>query len=497
MLWIPEPTKLCISKDLSELELDQLRVGLTYTDQKVEYKIQKLKKASWIPAEEKQSELARLQPLRKVCLLRDGGDHWWTYAGLSPYVSSKLGQTVENKVTYPASKLLPWSEIPKFSPYEYQRKAVEALIAGKHCAVQMATGLGKTFIIANVLKSLGLRAVVMTPATQISEQIYDDFVKWFGLKNVGCYFDGKKKLGKLITIANAQSLTRVEEGTSAWEFFQKAEVFCADESHRCPASTLEQVCHGLMAKAPYRFFFSATQTREDGCEILLDAITGPVVYEMTAREGVDGKYLAKPIFHVFDVPSNGDYQSRDVDRMTRHHLLYHPRVAAEVGKLVNTAHKAGMPCLVLIDEVEQFTKLLPYLRIKPAFAHGTLNEDNRPKVPVEYHDSDPGKLVREFNDGKLPLLVGTSCISTGTDVKAVKFLIYWQGGKSEIQVKQAVGRGTRIAPGKTTCNIVDFRPLPPDMDPDSEKSWAPTRHADVRISIYNEIYGPVSRIKLA
>lgn len=347
------------------------------------------------------------------------------------------------------------------------------------------TGLGKSHIILLLVKALGLKTIIMTPATSISDQLYENFVTAFGKKYVGKFFDGKKEANKLITVGNAQSFTRVEPGSDAWNELSKTAVFIADESHQCPATTLESVCFGLAARAPYRFFFSATQMRNDGKDLLLDAITGPIVYTKSVREGVDEGYLSKPLFRMVNTDSDVAFSSQDVNAMTRKHLYYNEKVTAHIGKLVNASVAAGNPTVVLIEEVEQFTKLLPYLRHAVGFAHGPLSE-NKEKVPPEYWESDPTALVKDFNALKLPILVGTSCITTGTDIKAVKTLVYWQGGKSEIQVKQAIGRGTRLFPGKTTCTVVDYNVKNIDIL---------TKHAEARKEIYNELYPSLKEIE--
>src|SRR5579872_6186503 len=94
----------------------------------------------------------------------------------------------------------------------------------------------------------------------------------FGQANVGLYGDGRKDVGKLLTVGIDDSLTRIEPGSSAWEFFRNTKVFAADESHLCPAASLMKVCTGLAALAPYRFFFSGTQMRTDGLDLVLEGI---------------------------------------------------------------------------------------------------------------------------------------------------------------------------------------------------------------------------------
>lgn len=490
---VTAPTRIDL-KDLDPTTQEMLRTGLTYTDQKAQYQYLRFKKLgiNWYDEDVYQEKLKEFKDKTKVCLLNQDNSGTWVLSGFRPYLESKLRVPVTSRITYPDPQLLPWDRSPAFQMHPYQAQALEKLLEVRHGGVQMGTGLGKSFIIANLVKRLGLKVVVMAPSSSITEQLLRDFTTWFGKKNVGAYYDGKKEVKKLITIGTAQSFTRIKPGSGAWKELQKTQVFIADESHLCPAKTLASVCFGLMAPVPYRFFFSATQMRNDGADLLLDGITGPIVYEMTVREGVDQGYLAKPCFKMFRAPMNGSFWSLDPNEMTRHHLFYNPHVIQSIARIANTAVTAGMPVLILIDEVEQFTKLLPYLRHRAGFAHGALNEDNRPKVPSEYHASDPNALVDEFNAGKLPILVGTSCISTGTDIKAVKLLVYWQGGKSEIQVKQAIGRATRLAPGKTQCHVVDFWVEDFQMDGNGKNKWGPVgRHAKVRHEIYNDLYGPV------
>lgn len=504
-LELRDPTRIYIPKaELTPVQLDQLKAGLTYTDKKAVYAYNRFKRysAKWytgIDGEEKFKEkLAELKASTKVSLLFEDGDHYWTHSGMTDYVLSKVGKGsfAIKLFRVPDPKPLPWDKVPEYEMYPFQKESLQKLIANQHAGVQIGTGLGKSFIIANICKELGLKTLIMTPSSSITEQLLKEFTKLFGKKYVGAYYENKKEVKKLIVIGNSQSFTRVKEDSPAWKELRKTEVFIADESHQTPAKTLASVCFGLVANAPYRFFFSATQMRNDGSDLLLDGITGPIVYEKTVAEGVKEGYLSEPKFRMFKAPMNGDFWSDDSNEMTRHHLLYNPAVVESIGKLVNAAIAAGMPTVVLIDEVEQFTKLLPYLKQEVGFAHGTLtkgkagtkDKGNMGKVPAEYRDSDPNELVDQFNKGDLQLLVGTSCIQTGTDIKPVKFLVYWAGGSSEIQVKQAIGRGTRLSPGKTFCHVVDFMVEDKREVGEGKIEYGPVgRHAEARQRLYQEL----------
>jgi superfamily II DNA or RNA helicase len=360
----------------------------------------------------------------------------------------------------------------------------------------MGTGLGKSFILQLIAKHYGLQTVIMAPSTSIARQLFKEIEHHFGKKRVGLYGDGKKDFKKLITVAIGASLTRIEQDSPAWNALSTAQVFIADESHQTPAATLQKVCFGLLENAPYRFFFSGTQMRNDGLDLVLEAITGPIVYRMTVKEGVDQNYLAKPLFTMFKVKSDEEYWNKDSNAMTRAHLFYNPNVLKLAAEIANKSVRlANRPVLILVEEMEQFTKLLPMLEFECRFAHGGVTKENAAKIPKDYHDSDPNAFVQEFNEGKVKILIGTSCVATGTDIQAAKHIIYLRGGASPIELRQSVGRGTRLVEGKKDCYFSDFC-ISTKYDGDSAEEGALSRHALTRATIMNDIYGPVRWVDL-
>lgn len=274
----------------------------------------------------------------------------------------------------------------------------------------------------------------------------------------------------------------------------------AHNCHMCPASTLDKVCTGVLRGAPYRFFFSATQTRTDGAELLLKGITGPVVYEKTFKELVDEGYLAKPMWKMVRVTSTIPYYSDDAMRMTQQHLYYQPGVLQKAALIANSMAQDGRRVLILVDELPQFTSLLPLLRTEVRFAHGGVSGKDKAKLPQQYWKSDPSALVEAFDQGDFRVLVGTSCISMGTDLRSPEVVIYLQGGTSAIQIPQAVGRGTRrgfLYPDghrKESFMFVDFAPVITNQrftdtgDGKSTPYSLPFRHALTRAQMYKNLY---------
>jgi superfamily II DNA or RNA helicase len=278
-----------------------------------------------------------------------------------------------------------------------------------------------------------------------------------------------------------------------------------DESHMCPASTLEKVCMGIAKNARYRFFVSATQVRGDGSVKVLKGIIGRTVYSMSVENGVDQGYLAKPHFKMIRVRSEDKFESLDVMKMTRKHHYYNPRIIEKAAQLANMAVKhLKHSVLIQVEEISQFKDLLRHLEYQPRFAHGAAkyDKDLRAKLPEVYWDSDPSGLAQAFNNEEFPILVGTSCIGTGTDIKVPETIINLMGGCSPIGIPQAVGRGTRRhtyknGRKKTQFNFVDFVPLLltssfndlSDKEKDDERGISPMyRHGVARAKMYESLY---------
>lgn len=495
------PTTILIPREIADNPI--CRKLLTYRDKTVERTLREHKKASWkrdrYGDEWYEAMEAKLTMERDKCLLwgdPETGDAM-TYAGMRDLLTTAFGARFEDCVEYrQVGPQKPWASVP-LPLREYQEKALQALVEERHGGVEVGTGLGKSYVILHLAKHYALPTLVMAPSKSIASQLFDMLTKHLGPSEVGMYGGGKKQIDKRVTVAIYAALAKVQEGSDAYEKFRLADVLIVDESHLTPAETIDEVCMGLAANAAYRFFFSATQTRNDGAELLLKGITGPMVYRMTVADGIEKNYLADMAFKVFKVTSDAPVgNSNNPNDQTRRHLLYNPKVNALAAEIANRAFfQLGQRTLILVDELPQINALGPYLKVDYEFAHGGIPylssserrrkemgyevRDLRDILPERFHRPDVDGAVERFNKGDLPVLVGTSAICTGTDIQMAHNLIFIQGGKSEIKFRQGVGRGTRRILGKKEhCNVVDF---------DVQNVPVLHRHSMNRVRIYEEI----------
>ncbi|KAK4684820.1 hypothetical protein P7C73_g5345, partial [Tremellales sp. Uapishka_1] len=85
-------------------------------------------------------------------------------------------------------------------------------------------------------------------------------------------------------------------------------------------------------------------------------------------------------------------------------------------------------------------------------------------------------VIKDFQDGEIPILLNCGVLTEGADIPAIDCLIRLRPSYSLIRIVQEAGRAFRLSPqtGKTECHIVDFcdvdgkleRALDADLDED-------------------------------
>ncbi len=455
-----------------------LRAELGYEDRRVLFQLREWKQAQaqedrapfthWFVRKHGRDALdakvAELEAERFKSVLHVGEDGLWRVpAGLAPTLARKYGGTVRREFDLPA-----WGEPYRWAAEPpplraYQVESVQRLRGtfGQPAAIELATGLGKSRILLELVRLGGCSAIVVAPLLSIARQLYATFLAALGAKVVGRYYDSKKEANKPVVIAVSKSLTNLPPSSPNGVALASKRLACFDEAHLLPADTLAQVVLGLLGRVGHRYFVSGTQLRTDGLDLLLAGITGPVLQRMDLGEGVAGGWLAPPRFVQFQVPSAATQRSGTAVELTRAHLHRNPAVAAHAAGFVRLGLKRGRRPLVLLQEVSQFPPLLKHFEaagLRVGFAHGGVDAEAAAKLKLgpAWTKMDPETEVARFVQGETDVLVGTQCIGTGTDIPPVSLIVDLVGLGSEIRLRQNVGRGTRMYPGKRDCLYADY-----------------------------------------
>lgn len=503
---IVTPVKAILS-DYTSSELARLTSLLTYKNTSEQFLYNKhqrnfySKKSNPIWWERRLIELRN--NITKVLVFKDEDGNTYIRPGSLPYLKD-LNIEVENQIVYPTPKVMPWAKVLPFELHDYQKESVRKLIEEKHGNVELTTGSGKSSIILKVCRETGFRTAIVAPSKSIFLELLDKFELHLGRGQVGRFGDGKKVLGKRLTVCISDSLTNVKPGSKEWEFFSNLQMAVFDESHSLAAETLEEVCNGVFANTPYRLMLSATQTRGDGGDKLLESIIGRTVHILSTKDAVAGGYICPHEFKIVSVrSSNPNLHPEDALENKRVHLLRNTNIGQFIAKLTNTVvtHKKEQ-VLILVEELSQIAMLLPMIKVPVAIAHSETKKERLLELNIE--KVDPAESVEKFNKGEVKVLIGTSCVSTGTNIFQTNHTVNWVGGASEIKTKQgAVGRSVRLHSHnpwaskmevqKVKATIWDFDVI--DLPEGTDGRSLMEKHLDKRIEFYKESGSTITKIK--
>ncbi len=96
--------------------------------------------------------------------------------------------------------------------------------------------------------------------------------------------------------------------------------------------------------------------------------------------------------------------------------------------------------------------------------HGLLPPQTEPRwSPAETPGPERDRLIEAFKAQQFRYLVNVAVLTTGFDAPHVDLIAILRPTESVSLYQQIVGRGLRLAPGKTDCLILDYAGNPHDL----------------------------------
>lgn len=335
----------------------------------------------------------------------------------------------------------------------YQKAAARELEARHRGIVVMPTGTGKTKTACRMIHDLGVKTLVVTPGKEIVKLMMDDLERFFGKGKVK-RLTTKDSKTKEINVVNIQALVKLDPAV-----FADIDMVIIDEFHHAAADTYLIANEAHLASCYYRIGLTATNFRNDGADIALNAVLSEVLYEYEIKTAISDGYLMKPEFRIID---HLPHQADSYQEAYRDCIVNNVERNAHIVDLVKQHPKDSVIILVKqIDHGEILTGMIPGSQ----FIHG------------ESKEADREKMLTAFRKGELKCLIGTTVIGEGVDLPCANVLIMAASGKARSQIMQNIGRVLRILEGKKQPLVYDFT--------DRDGSWL-EEHSLLRKNIYNQ-----------
>lgn len=333
-----------------------------------------------------------------------------------------------------------------------QLPLLKEMLSKGRCSVKLATGGGKTEIIAALAKVLQHekmlvlvhRIELLHQAKERLETRLDEEVGMIGL--------GKVDVSKRVTVGMVQTIFSRLDELIRW-LKEDVKVLVVDECHHSSADTWKKISMCCW-NASWRFGLSGTPiTGDDARDWWLVGLTGEVVEGLRISDLVDMGYLVKPV--VFLVVDKRLEKWKNMFKSTYKQVLDEVFNDVEMWEVVGDViqehvRRYGEGGVLVITEriavCRKFWKYLTDIRgMRASFVTGETKDWQRLMV------------FDAFKEGKIPILVTTTILDEGVDVSRIRAIVFLCSTKSIVRVLQRIGRGVRVDEGKQDVKIYDFK----------------------------------------
>lgn len=337
----------------------------------------------------------------------------------------------------------------------YQREAIEAIQEEWNRGVRttllvLPTGCGKTIVFCKLAQGLvrhGERVLILAHRGELLDQAADKMKKATGL---GCAVEKAEQtcIGSWfrVVVGSVQTLMgpkRLQQ--FAPDYF---DTIIVDEAHHAISKSYQTVLQHFSGAN----VLGVTATPDRGDMKDLGTFFESLAYEYTLPQAIRSGYLcpikALTIPLKLDISSvsisSGDFKAGDIGTALDPYL---EQIATEM-----TMYCSGRKTVVFLPLIKTSQKFRDIL-IEHGFRAAEVNGES----------DDRAQILEAFDRGEYDVLCNSMLLTEGWDCPTVDCIVVLRPTKIRALYCQMVGRGTRLAEGKTHLLLLDFL-------------WMTTRH---------------------
>ncbi len=336
-----------------------------------------------------------------------------------------------------------------------QLAAVEAWLAARRGCIVMPTGTGKTEVALKIITAIAQSTLIVAPVRDLMYQWHRRILQRTGI-DAGILGDGVYRVSPLtVTTYDSAFLHMARIGN-------QFALVVFDECHHLPGVARQDAAR--MCAAPYRLGLTATPTRSDGREALLETLIGPICYRQQLAQA-RGETLAE--FEVQRIPVHLSESERtlydELSQSIRQYMFQRrqddpsftwQKLCGESGsdpaarQALRAFHAKG----AIEDRAEEKLRVLEDLfRLhvgEPCLIFTGTNamaRDVSRRFLIPCLLSHCGKrerldILNGLEEGRYPAVVANRVLDEGVDLPDVKVAIVVGGSSSPRQATQRLGR---------------------------------------------------------
>ena len=338
----------------------------------------------------------------------------------------------------------------------YQEDAIKAILSNNNGIICLATGTGKSIVIAEAIKQINGNCLILQPNIEILEQNYQKLARY--TNEIAIYSaSAKSKQIARFTFATIGSI-------KDYSLFKNFKTLIVDECHRMDAkgggykNLIDNIKFdriiGLTA-TPYRnhatgdYNYITKQYSNYRNELRFLHKTKPsffndILYCYQPHDAFNDGYLSKLKYTEFKYDAkylkswSGDFSEESIIKSNEYNDTY--KSIIEICKDVKAKHILIFATNIM--EAEKISLILAKTSFRASFIHSQCNDrENKLKL---------------FKSGEIKILVNVGILTTGYDFPELDCIILARPTNSLPLYLQMLGRGTRLAEGKDFCYIYDL-----------------------------------------
>lgn len=343
-----------------------------------------------------------------------------------------------------------------YTPYPFQQDAIRAIQAAHARHVQrmlvvMPTGTGKSVVGAQLPAALDCRPMLwLAHRKELLDQARDHLRRanpqlTVDVEQGDRYADHDAD----IVVASVPTLGRKESRRK--EKFKRFALVLADEVHRAAANTWIAVMRYFgtgQEDGPPLVGLTATPFRTDRQP--LANIFDEVVYEKTLRQAIEEGHLVR--IRAVRVASDTD--------LTQVKSRRDDFVEADLAAAVNTDYRNSLLCSAIEQHAADRRSILVFctgVDHAERTAEQLRDRGHRAECVTGQTDMDErAGILRRFREGETRIVTNCAVLTEGYDAPPIDTIVMARPTKSRLFYQQAIGRGTRLWPGKSSVMVIDL-----------------------------------------
>ena len=306
----------------------------------------------------------------------------------------------------------------------------------------LATGLGKTYLAAFDCRGF-FRVLFLAHRREILDQARETFLRVHPEKTASVVGEGEADVSGDLVFAQVQTLARssrlLDIPPDTFDYI------VVDECHHAEAPSYQRILGHFRPK--FVLGLTATPYRMDNGDIFA-LMDGHVACRRTFIEGIREGMLVP--FHYFGIKDIVDYEeipwrgSRyDPEALER--ALTESRRAQETLRAFRE-HEGSKTVAFCISRLH--ARLLAEFFFREGIAAGYLTGETT--------SGERQATLRKFREGALAILFVVDLLNEGVDIPKIDRVMLLRPTDSPTVFLQQIGRGLRLAPGKSHLTILDF-----------------------------------------